>query len=185
MWLSEFCAGYIFRTAQLFVRNLVWLYIRLRWSVVRRDWFAIFRVKVITRASIIKIQLQMDPFTTRLDLMVCYHVPEHLVKRSDCCGQVHSEIQNFSKCLLPYLLKSQSQLLQWKLVWWCIALRQRVLWKDWFPIPMLYDTVRTGIIKTWLYHCCFFYMTVPLLLLLHDCTIAASFATKFWRATSL
>ena len=85
---------------------------------MRRDWFAIFRVKVITRASIIKIQLcvisckQMDPFTTRLDLMVCYHVPEHLVKRSDCCGQVHSEIQNFSKCLLPYLLKSQSQLLQ-------------------------------------------------------------------------
>ena len=23
-----------------------------------------------------------------------------------------------------------------------------VLWKDWFPVPMLYDTVRTRIIKT-------------------------------------
>ena len=50
-------------------------------SVMQKDWFAVFKVKVTARAHMIRIW----QFATKLDFMVHYHKPECLLKTLDCC----------------------------------------------------------------------------------------------------
>ena len=87
--------------------NLVWLCIIMSQIVCPRNWFAVFKVKVTVKDNIIKIWLfnmlseLLNPFATKLGLMVYYRKVDCLVKRLDCSVvvkvKVTEKVQNSSE----------------------------------------------------------------------------------------
>ena len=104
------------RRPNILLPNSVLWCIIMGWSVMQKDLFAIFKVKVTATALMIKIwQFYCifwiaDPFATKLGLMVHYRKPECLMKKLDCCvqGQGHGKI---AKCQWLFIQMLSSELL--------------------------------------------------------------------------
>ena len=70
---------------------------------LQKAWFAIFKVKVVARAYMIKNDSffytfwTADPFATKFGLIVHYHKPEGHMEKLDCCfqGQGHSKMSKW------------------------------------------------------------------------------------------
>ena len=140
--------------------NLVLWCIIMSWSVMQKDWIAIFEFKVTVRAHTIKIWqwllylLNCWSFHYQTWLIVHYHKPECFMEKLDCCveGQGHSKI---SKCQWMFVQMISSELLNLllpNLVWWCIIMSQIVSPRDWFAVFKVKVTGNDNIIKIWLFN---------------------------------
>ena len=142
-YISPHCDLDIEHSEQIFLQdilspNLVWLCSIIRQSVVQKNLFTVFNVKVTVRAYIIKIWLFL------LCLHNCWSV----------CNQTWLDSTARVSCGKVGLLRSRSRSQQmFKMsvcpivVWWCIIMRQRVVWKNWFTIFNVKVTTRAYMIK--------------------------------------
>ena len=93
-----------------FLPNLVLWCIVLSGSVMKKDLFAVFKVKVTARAHMVRndsvyhIFWTADLLALKLGLLVHYHKPECLMEKLDCCvqGQGHSNISSVNECLFRW-----------------------------------------------------------------------------------
>ena len=92
--------------------NFVLWCIIMSQSVMQKDWFAIFIVKVLWPKydNFYCIFWTADSFATKLGLIVHYHKPECLMEKLDCCvrSQGHSKI---SQCQWMFVQMIFSELL--------------------------------------------------------------------------
>ena len=73
---------------------------------LKKNWFAICKVKVTVKDNIIEICLfnilTADPFATKLGLMVYHLKMDCLVKRYDCCVMIKVKVtekfKSYSEC---------------------------------------------------------------------------------------
>ena len=104
----------------------------------------------------------VDPFATKLGLIVHYHKPECVVEKFDCCvqDQGHSKL---SKCqwMFVQIFSETLNLSLPNLEWWCIIMNQIVFQKDWFVVFKVKVTIMDNIIKI-----CLFNILSELLILL-------------------
>ena len=104
------CPDDIFFTAEHFVTKLGSVMYHHEPECMQKDWFAIFKVKVIAYNqnydSFCYICWTADPFATKLDLMVHCHKSECFMEKWECCvqGQGHSKFQNFNECFSRWYL---------------------------------------------------------------------------------
>ena len=138
--------------------NLVLWCIIMSWSVMQRDWFAIF--KVTARAPLIKIwQFLLYPlncwsFAGKLSLIVHYHKPECFMAKLDCCVQGHGHSKN-SKCqwvFVQMIFSESLNLSATKLNMVMLIVSQIVFQKDWIAVFKIKFTVKDNTFKIWLFN---------------------------------
>ena len=118
-----------------FSPNLVWRCIIMRQSVMQKNWFTIFSVKVTASTYIIKIWLFSQYLLNCWSVCNCkldydqHHKPECPVEKWDCCIQGHDHSEG-SKCLWIFVqtISSEPQnILLPNLVWLCNIISQSVM----------------------------------------------------------
>ena len=90
----------------LLLQNLVWWYIIMSQIIFQKDWFAVSKVKVTVKdnqnMTFKYIIWTVDPFVTKLGLMVHHRKVDCPVKRLDCSVvvqlKVTGKVQNSSEC---------------------------------------------------------------------------------------
>ena len=145
--------------------NLVWWCSITSQSVLQKNWFTVFNVKVTVRAFMIKIWLFLlyllncCYFATRLGLLVQHHKLECPVRKWDYCiqGQGHSKGLNcVCDCVCSVSPDPLNHFLP-NLVWCCIIMRRCVMQKNWFTIFSVKATARAYVIRMWLFLCIFYF----------------------------
>ena len=120
--------------------NLVWWHIIIRWIVLWKDGIAPLRwtlrsqdrFKILVNVHLANISSTVEPFVTKLGMLIIHHGPECLAKRLVCClqEQGHSEGScNQIWFFLPYVLNCWS-FLQPDLMGWYIVISWNVFCKN-------------------------------------------------------
>ena len=108
--------------------NLVWQCMFISWSVLWKDCFAVFKVKVTVKVLNFSKRLPGQYlWLVKLSMVMYHHQPEYHSEISFC------DVQGQSHSCFDYSTRSSEvlKLLQSKLVWWYIITRQsKTLWTD-------------------------------------------------------
>ena len=96
----------------------------------------------------------VDPFVTKLGSIVVYHKPECFIEKLNGCiqGQGHSKISKCEWMFVQIVFSESLNLLLPNLVRWCIVKSRIVFQKDWFAVFKVKVTVKTNMIKIWLFN---------------------------------
>ena len=135
--------------------NIVFPNLVLWWimsqSVMQKDWFDIYKVKVTARAHMIKIQ--QFPLVL-LPNLVARVISQSVLWRNWIVVfkvKVTAKFQNVNECLPKYFMNHWTFLLS-NLVRWCIVMSRIIFQKDWFAVFKIKVTVKDNIIKIWLFN---------------------------------
>ena len=130
--------------------NLVLWCIIMSLSVMQKDWFAIFKVRITARTHMIKIWLTFSelliPWQPSLVWWYIIGSQSVLWKKN---GLLHSQWRVRMLMFVQMISSKPPNILFTNLVLWCIIMSLSVMQKDWFAIFKINVTPRTHIIKIW------------------------------------
>ena len=107
----------------------------MRQSVIQKDWCANFMVKVTVRIYVIGVWLFLLCLLNcwsfcNQTLMVHHHKPQCLVRKCNVDCHVHGQDHWSFKMSMNVFLGDIFWTTEPNLVWWCIIMSRRIMWKD-------------------------------------------------------
>ena len=138
--------------------NLVLWFIVMSWSVVQKDWYAIFKIMAQQWLiwwkydSLYYVFWTVDPFPAKVCLVVDYYKPCEEIGLL-CIGPLYSRSRSQWRVKMSMFIQMISakppNILLPNMLLWCIIMNWNVMQKDLFTIFKVKVTTRAHMIKIW------------------------------------